>query len=214
MSDSIADLLELDRPEIAPPAPADEPIAPIELDDAPPAEPAWLAEARAAIRAAPTRAALNEVCAPMRAWPEAHKVLIRPIRDARWAVLSAAERTTKAAGGTPARGVAVMAATAATVAAAAPVVATSAPTPAITAPTEATTVPTSEGRPMVATWRRIIDGPHAGEVSERIRGYSVLLGEPCAAQISELRATVARLDAEIRPLADDVTSRASMLEFS
>lgn len=49
------------------------------------------------------------------------------------------------------------------------------------------------------------------EVSERVRGYAVLLGDDV---VAPLRAKLAKLDSEIRPLTDDTSARASMLEFS
>lgn len=49
------------------------------------------------------------------------------------------------------------------------------------------------------------------ETSERVRGYAVLLGDEI---VAPLRARLATLDGAIRPLTDDTTARASMLEFS
>lgn len=49
------------------------------------------------------------------------------------------------------------------------------------------------------------------ELGERIRGYAALLGDEA---VAPLRTRIAALDGEIRPLTDDTTARASMLEFS
>jgi hypothetical protein len=155
-SDNTTDLIEIDA--ISPASAADEPIEILELDMEP-TEPEWLRDARVAAAGARSHGALNEVIRALRHLPEGQKIQIRPIIAAQRAEIERNELGARAPTPMPGRSVAVVAATAAVV--------TSAPDVAV-ADTAQITPPAAEGRPVVAGWRRIDAGPHAGTWGVRV----------------------------------------------